>query len=454
MQDTAEEERALTTYPKQMGACETAHAIAAGATTAVAECEAAIARIEALNPALNAVVVKDYARARADAAAADAAIAAGDSRPLLGVPMTIKESFELAGQVQSWGLAVHRDNVIVEDGSTVRRLRAAGAVILGKTNVPVGLADIQAANPIYGRTVNPWNPDRTCGGSSGGSATAIASGMVPLEVGTDIGGSIRTPAHFCGVFGHKTSYGVIPLDGHRFPKTNGADQPLSVAGPIARHAQDLAVALDVLAAQPLPPSRITLLKGARLLVMTSHPRAAVMSEIASGIEQLAKAAEQAGAVVAHSSDLLPDLDALTTSYMRMMNIIISGGAPAPNGAVATVRQWFALYDEQARVQRQCARLFEDFDAILCPVHGTTAFPHDDNPDMRARKVTIDGVDTPYADQFAWIGLATFAGLPSTSTPIGWASDGLPFNCQVIAANRRDHDAIALAGLLAELAQRG
>ncbi|MFM6854925.1 MAG: amidase family protein [Sphingopyxis sp.] len=430
----------------EIGACATARAIAAGATSAVAECEAAIARIEARNPALNAVIVKDYDRARADARAADAAIARGERRPLLGVPMTVKESFEMAGTPSTWGMAEYAENRLDQDGSTVARLRAAGAIILGKTNVPVALADIQTINPIYGRTVNPHDASRTCGGSSGGSAAALAAGMVPLEFGTDIGGSIRTPAHFCGVFGHKSSYGVVPLDGHRFPRTDGASRPLSVAGPLARHAEDLAAALDATVAVALPRARITQLAGARLFVLTAHPGAPVARAIADGVDALAARAAAAGAIINRSSPLLPDLADLAETYMRMLNIIVTNAAPAPDGHVPTVAQWFALCDAQARFQRQFARFFDAFDAIICPVHGSTAFPHDDLPDLRQRTLTIDGAQTRYADQFAWISMATFAGLPATSTPIGWA-DGLPFNAQIITADRRDHDAIALAGML-------
>lgn len=433
-----------------MSAVETARAIAGGRTSAVDACEAAIARIEARNPALNAVIVKDYTRARADARAADAAVAAGTRLPLLGVPMTVKESFEVAGLPQTWGFEAFRDNIIAQDGSTVRALRAAGAIILGKTNVPVALADLQSVNPVYGRTVNPHDASRTCGGSSGGSAAAVASGMVPLEFGTDIGGSIRTPAHFCGVFGHKSSYGIIPLDGHRPPGTDGADRPLSVAGPLARNASDLAVALDVAAAQTLPRARLGGLSGARLLMFTQHPRARASAEVSDAIAQAADRAAQAGATILSSSPFLPDLDALTSDYLRMLNIIMSGGVAPAGQAATTVQQWFALCDGQARVQRQCARLFEDVDAILCPVHGTTAFPHDDTPEMRARRLLIDGESTPYADQFAWIALATFAGLPATSTPIGHSGDGLPINAQLIGAYRRDHDMIALAGALSAL----
>lgn len=436
----------------EKSALETRAAIIAGETSAVAECEAAIARIEARNPAINAVIVKDYDRARADAAAADRALADGRILPLHGIPMTIKESFEREGLPQTWGFAEHRDFVRPVDGSTVARLRAAGAVILGKTNVPVALADIQSVNPVYGRTLNPHNHERTPGGSSGGSAAALASGMVPLEIGTDIGGSIRTPAHFCGVFGHKTSYGIIPLDGHRFPGTDSADRPLSVAGPMARTAADLAAALDVVAASELPRARISSLAGARLLVLTEHPKAGVMRDIVDGINRVAELAKADGAVITLSSDILPDLGDLADTYMRMLNIIVSNGAAGPNGQLPTVQQWFGLCDEQARIQRRFARFFDQFDAILCPVHGTTALLHDDLPDLRARTILIDGVESRYADQFAWISMATFAGLPSTSTPIGVAGDGLPFNCQVITGFRRDHDAIALAGMLAGLAK--
>lgn len=431
----------------QRGAVATRDAIVAGETTALAECEAAIARIEAADPALNAVIVKRYDEARAEARAADEALANGQRLPLHGVPMTIKESFQLAGTPATWGFTEHAGNVAATDGSTVRRLKAAGAIILGKTNVPVGLADIQSVNPIYGRTVNPHDASRTSGGSSGGAAAALASGMVPLELGTDIGGSIRTPAHFCGVFGHKSTYGVIPLDGHPFPGTDGADRPLSVAGPMAREARDLAAALDVVTADPLPRPRWEGLAGRRLLLVTQHPLAPLMGAIRDGLEETAARAEAAGATVLRAHPGLPDLAALTTAYMLMLNMIVSNGGPAPDGHKPTVEQWFALCDAQARYERQMAALFEDVDAILMPVHGTTAFPHDDEPDLRQRKLIIDGEETRFAAQFGWIALATFCGLPATSTPIGW-HEGLPFGVQVVTARGRDHEAIALAAVAA------
>ena len=432
-----------------MTALETARAIAAGESTAVAECEAAIARIEAANPAVNAVVVKIYERARADARAADARVATGERGPLLGVPMTVKESYEVAGTPATWGMADHVGNVATQDGSTVRRLRAAGAVILGKTNVPPWLADLQSANPVYGRTVNPHDDARTPGGSSGGSAAALASGMVPLEMGSDIGGSIRTPAHFCGVFGHKPSYGAVPLDGHRFPGTDGADPALSVAGPMARAAADLSAALDIVAADPLPRARVTALDGLRLLLLTEHPGAGVSHGIVAGLRATADAAANAGAQVTATHPLLPDLADIVDAYIPMLNIAISRGLiPGADGTFASVQTWFGLLDRQARVKRQFARLFEEVDAILCPVFGTTAFVHSD-ADLRSRRLEIDGRDTGFAEQFAWISMATFGELPATSFPVG-RSEGLPFGGQLITARRRDHDAIAIAGMLAGL----
>ena len=232
----------------ERSALQTAVAIRSGATTALAETEAAIARIEARDGALNAVVVRDFDRARDQARAVDAG--PKDDRPLLGVPMTIKESFDVAGLPTTWGIV--RDYVATSDAVAVQRLKAAGAVLLGKTNVPVFLADIQSVNPIYGRTNNAVDPGRSAGGSSGGGAVALASGMVPLEFGSDIGGSIRTPAAFNGVWGHKPTYAALPTDGHSLPGTDGASIPLSVIGPLARDADDLAVALDVVSDLPLP----------------------------------------------------------------------------------------------------------------------------------------------------------------------------------------------------------
>jgi len=191
------------------GALETAEAVRKGDVSALEATDAAIARIEALDGPINAVVVRDFDRARETAKAIDRHREPGDRRRLIGVPMTVKESNDVAGLPSTWGFEMFSGLKVTRDAVVVARLKAEGAVILGKTNVPVSLADWQSENPVYGRTVNPFDHTRSPGGSSGGAAAALATGMVPLEIGSDIGGSIRMPAHMCGVVGHKPTYGIV-----------------------------------------------------------------------------------------------------------------------------------------------------------------------------------------------------------------------------------------------------
>ncbi len=422
-------------------ALELAAQIARGELSAVEACEAAIARIEAKDDAINAVVVRDFDRALVAARAADAR---GVSGPLHGVPMTVKESYNIAGLKTTWGFEHARDFVADEDARTVQKLKQAGAIILGKTNVPVALADLQSVNPIYGRTVNPYDPTRSPGGSSGGSAAALASGMVPLEFGSDIGGSIRTPCHFCGVTGLKPTYSAISGEGHYFPGTQGADAPLSMTGPMARTTDDLACALDLVSRMPLPRSRHASFNGVRILVIDEHPLTKADIAVRGAIRAAADAASDAGAAVGHMSAELPDLARMNADYMRMLNIALAGRFPPDGAPPVTAADWFAILDGQAADQRAFNRMFEDFDLIFAPVFGTTAFPHDDEAEIRKRTVMIDGKAEPFAPQFAWIGLATYTGLPSVSVPIG-ASEGLPIGMQVIAPHWADHTAIAMAG---------
>ena len=313
----------------ERSAIETAAAIARGESSARAEVEAAIARIEARDGAINAVVVRDFDRARAAADQADAAFAGGERRPLLGVPMTVKEAFNVAGLPTTWGFEQHRNFIAGEDAVAVKRLKAAGAIILGKTNVPVGLADHQSANPVYGRTLNPLDPGRSPGGSSGGSAAAVASGMVPLELGSDIGGSIRVPAAFNGIWGHKPTYGALSADGHNFPGTDGHAPPMAVIGPLARDPDDLALALDLLADLPLPRPQLREPGQWRLLLLARHPFAATAAPVVDAVERVGAAFEAAGATVDRESDLLPDLSAQFGQYMPLLMTALSRGAAAP-----------------------------------------------------------------------------------------------------------------------------
>lgn len=431
----------------ERSALATAAAVRSGETTALAETEAAIARIEARDGPLNAVVVRDFDRARDAARAIDAS--PSDDRPFLGVPITIKESFDVAGLRTTFGVPHFREFVAGADAVAVRRLKAAGAIILGKTNVPPGLADIQSNNPIYGRTNNAVDPSRSAGGSSGGSAVALAAGMVPLEFGSDIGGSIRIPAAFNGVWGHKPTYGVLPSDGHFFPGTDHAGSVLAVIGPMARDADDLEAALKVVADHPLAPARRH--GGAwRLLMLTGHPGVKVQHAIVAALEALGERFRAAGATVDTTTDLLPDLVRQATGYEQMLTIAMSVRMPPqPGREPATLATWLHLHDEQARIQRQWRRLFERYDAVIAPTVGMTAFPHDDTP-LPQRRLDIDGADTRFLDQFNFPGLATFPMLPATSVPIGRDRDGLPIGVQVIADLYADLTALAAARVAHDL----
>ncbi|MGZ5156831.1 MAG: amidase [Caldimonas sp.] len=445
---------------ERCGAGELAQAVGAGTVTAREACEAAIARIESRDAAINAVVVRDFDRARSQADERDARRGRGERPPLLGVPMTVKESIDVAGLPTTWGLSPFRDFRAREDAVVVARLKAAGAVILGKTNVPPGLADWQSTNPIYGRTVNPHDAGRSPGGSSGGSAAALAARLVPLEVGSDIGGSVRVPAAFCGVFALKPTQDLIPSRGHGFPGTDGCDVELAVVGPLARSAADLALALDVLAGPDLdmatgyrlalPAPRVPGLAGCRLLFLDRHPRCATDAVLRGAVDRSAEAAARAGAEVARGSELLPDLGAAHDAYLEMLTAIMTRGVPGMQDVISAHR-WFELLDVRFRLRRQWRTLFARFDAIVAPTFGTVAYPHVDAPDMRSSTLTIDGEPTPYGRQVAWPGVATFAGLPAAAVPLGMTAEGLPIGLQVIAGAFHDRTAIAVAGTLNALA---
>ena len=431
-------------------ALATAAAIRAGETTALAETDAAIARIEAGDGALNAVVVRDFDRARVAARALDER-GPGDvaTQPFFGVPMTVKESYDIAGLPTTWGFTEHADYMPATNAVAVRRLKRAGAVILGKTNVPTGLADIQANNPIHGRTLNPHNSARVSGGSSGGAAAALAAGFVPLEIGSDIGGSIRTPAAFCGVWGHKPTFRLLNDHGHFYPGTSEGAMALSVIGPMARDPDDLATLLDVLAETPLPRPHPRDPREWRILVLPEHPAARAQAAMRAAVERVGQAFADAGAQVEHGPALLPDLASQQENYIRMLLAAMSRGLPEPGAPPLTPARWAEMFDAQARCIRDWLRLFAAVDAVIAPCWGTTAFPHDDTP-MAQRLLDIDGDATAFGAQLAYPGLATYPNLPSTSVPVGTDPLGLPIGVQVIAAPYHDHTAIAVARVAHDL----
>ncbi len=420
--------------------------------------EAFIDRIERLDGPVNAVIVRDFAHARIDAAHADVALARGDARPLLGVPVTVKESFDLKGWPTTWGMEEHHDHRAAADALVVQRLKAAGAVVLGKTNVPPVLADWQSGNPIYGRTNNPYDLSRSPGGSSGGAAAAIAMGFSAGEFGSDIGGSIRVPAAFCGVFGHKTSWNLVTTRGHAMGGHPGAPSPLSVVGPLARTAADLDLLLQVTAGPDdlspanrvdLPAPRHASLASHRVLILDHHPAARIDVQILDVMETLAARLTREGALVARSSNLMPDIHLQWRTYQRMLHTITTRRAPAGGREPLTAHDLLDLFDDQHRIRLQWTDFFRHFDVVVAPAFSTPAFPHTDEPDWRKRRLTIDGEATPYGAQLAWASMATVGNLPSTAAPMGLSKDGLPLSVQIIGPHLEDRTTIAFAGMIAE-----
>ena len=416
-----------------------------------------IDRIERFDGDLNAVVVRDFDRALEAAREADALRGRGEKLgPLHGLPMTVKESHALEGQPSTWGLPDFAEDRAAADGAVVERLRAAGAVLLGKTNVPSMLADFQSFNPVYGVTNNPWDTSRAPGGSSGGAAAALAAGLTALEVGSDIGGSIRNPAHYCGVYGHKPTHGIVPLRGHQPPGTplsaQGVD--LAVAGPLARDAEDLALALDVLAGPDLferrgwrldlPAPRRVSLDGLRVAIWADEEMAPVSNEIAGRVHRVAEVTSRKGATVSDSAR--PDLSPQGSHeiYLRLLNAVTQG----PNDE-STYFDWFLQHSRRGGLRLAWERFFQDWDVLVCPISATPAFPHDHTPDLAARVIDVDGQEQPMFRQLFWAGLTTVAGLPSTVFPTGLSESGLPIGLQVVGAAFDDRTTIEFARCMAD-----
>jgi amidase len=440
---------------------ELTQALAAREVSAIELCDAAIGRIEDRDAGLNAVVVRDFDRAREQARKADAALGRGERGALLGVPMTVKESFNVAGLPTTWGFEFARRIPVHEDAVAVSRLKAAGAVILGKTNVALALGDYESNNPVYGRTRNPHDTTRSPGGSSGGAAAALAAGMVSLELGSDIGGSIRVPAHFCGVYGHKPTHGLLPTGGHDFPGQQVAPDVLSVIGPLARCARDLELALDVLAGPDqdkavgyrlaLPAPRARTPQGLRALLLTQHPAAQTSADIQQLVDTVGHQLTQQGAMVSRASDLLPDVERMHQDFAVLLRTLVTRGAPNSPTPVSS-HEWLAILDRRHKVRRQWARLFESFDVVIAPAFGCAAFPHIEKLDWTHTTLDINGQATPYLEQMAWAGPATFAGLPATVAPAGKTATGLPLGVQIIGPYLGDRTTLAVAQMVGEPAR--
>jgi amidase len=452
-----------------------AAAIRSGALGARDALEHFLGRVDAHNGAVNAIVFEDRAGARARADAADKARAAGARLgPLHGVPMTIKESYQLEGAPTTFGIPTMRGNVTERTALGVRRLVAAGANVFGKTNVPIRLADFQSYNEIYGTTNNPYDLARTPGGSSGGSAAALAAGLTGLEIGSDIGGSIRNPAHYCGVFGHKPTFGLCPTRGHSLDDSVAATD-ISVIGPLARSAEDLKLALGLMAGpdeidQPgvgiALPSLDTPLKGLKIGLWATDPLCPTSAAVSARLMVVASALAAAGAEIddaarpAFASEqshevftglLLSAMAARMTdeAFAARLHAAERPGAElSPAGQTARFetmrhRDWIRLNEARIKLRWAWKRYFETVDFLITPIMPTTAFLHDHGPEG-ARTIEVDGEVHPYFSQTFWAGLAGVAYLPATAFPAGLSEDGLPVGLQIIGPAYADMRTIGLA----------
>jgi amidase len=415
-----------------------------------------IARIEKHDEKLNAVVVRDFERALEAAREADAALARGEARgPLHGLPMTIKESYNIEGLPTTWGFPSAAKSRADADAVVVERFKKAGAHFMGKTNVPISLGDFQSYNEVYGTTNNPWNTGRTPGGSSGGSAASLAAGMTGLESGSDIGGSIRNPAHFCGVYGHKPTLGVIPVRGHAPPGVPQVpqDPDLAVVGPLARSADDLALALEVLAGPDilqapgwrleLPEPRMSSLSGLRVALWPDDPVAPVASEVSDRVASIGDRLARLGAKVSDRARPAFPAAASQQVYMTLL------GSMMPSlGEPVNYQVWMGLNGRRGGFRMAWQAFFRDWDILLCPTTATDAFPHDHSP-LEQRTLDVDGSARPYMEQLFWAGLATLSYLPSTVFPTGASKAGLPIGLQAIGAEFDDRTTIEFARLIAE-----
>ncbi len=444
--------------------------------------EAFLSRIEKHNSRLTAVVDLDVAGARRQAQAADAALARDTAvGPLHGIPMTVKDSVDVAGLASTWGFGEHKDNRPAKSAPVVEALTGAGAIVFGKTNVPLGLLSWETFNDVFGTTNNPWDISLSPGGSSGGAAAALAAGLSALEVGSDSAGSSRGPAHYCGIYAHKPTYGVVSIEGQALPGV-GSVPDIMVLGPMARSAKDLAVALDIMAGPDeadaaawrvtLPPPRHTRLSDFKVAIMSEHDGYDVDHEVQARLDELGAFLSRRGAHV--SSQARPEID-FDAAHRLCLNLICAsaaGAIPEPywtkltkmaklvaareeseltsviRGYTQLHREWIRNDQVRRQLQTTWGSFFQDYDVLLTPVAATAALPHDQSSRIdRFRKIVVNGKRVPATDQWFWAGLPAVAYLPATIAPIGFTSSGLPVGVQIIGPQYLDHTCLAFAHLL-------
>ena len=438
---------------------ELAAAISRGAASAVDVLDAQLAQIEAHNAALNAVTILDADKAREQAHAADKAVKRGDLLgPLHGVPFTLKDAHETAGMRTTVGFPPFAQYVPGQDSVVVARLRAAGAILVGKTNTAMLLGDFQASNPLFGRTSNPWNVERTAGGSSGGAAAALAAGMTPFEIGTDMQSSIRLPAHFCGVFGLKPTENRVSLEGG-FPNPGGEARTIhimSCIGPMARDAEDLALLYGIIAGpdlndtdlQPVPVEDMPALevKGLRVAYAPTFPGFPVASEIREAVEGLARKLGDADAIVEEVK--LPRLDhhADLAAGGELIGMMLGAAQPDEHAPPPTLACYLATLQKRDRSIVAWERFLSQWDALLCPVSMTTAFPHCE----AGTPLKVDGRDEDYWMVAAHGALFNYSGHPAIAMPCGLDSAGLPIGVQLVGRRWSESRLLAVARAVSPL----
>ena len=438
-------------------------------------------RVEKFNDALNAIIFLDQEGARARAIEADRALAKGDLwGPLHGVPMSIKESFDVAGQPSTFGVPTHRNNIAGYDCLAVKRMKAAGVTLFGKTNVPFMLSDWQSFNEIYGTTNNPWDVTRTPGGSSGGSAAALAAGMTGIDAGSDIGASIRNPAHYCGIFGHKPTMGILPKVGHALPG-NDVPSDISVIGPLARGADDLRIATLTMAGVTgrdavglslnLPETKKKEIGDFKVGVLLEDSCCAQDSELTDQLQVTVDSLGALGVKIDDKVKPVTDLERANLVYLMLLRaatgerlskeVLEQHRASAiksdpddfsyktivDRAVTMSHREWLAWNNERELLQREWQGFFDDYDLLLTPVAASAAFPHDQAGDRADRTIPINNGQELCVDQLFWAGLPGVVYLPATSAPVGLTRSGLPCGLQIIGPYMQDLTTIHFSKLI-------
>lgn len=417
-----------------------------------------LAQIERHNPTLNAVVTLDEEGARTRAREADDALACGEVwGPLDGVPFSLKDAHSTARMRTTVGFPP-LDHVPEADSTVTARLKAAGGILVGKTNVPGMLADYQSDNPIFGRTNNPWDVDRTPGGSSGGAAAAVASGMTPFDVGTDLSGSIRIPAHFCGLFGLKPTERRVSLAG-LVPDPRGTPRSvrvMSCIGPMARTVDDIALLYSVMAGpdgrdtdvQPVPIEDMPTVEfeDLRIAFAPTLPGVPIAGEIRAAIEELALELGDEGATVEEASLPALDIDEELSRASELIGMTVGAFQPRENEQPTTLAEYMEALHLRDESIAAWERFFEDWDALLCPPSMTTAFPHCD----AGSPLQVDERPTDYEMVAAHTSVFNYTGHPAIVLPCMRGRDGLPIGVQLVGRRWGESRLLAIAKNLSEM----